>query len=163
MDWVRFVVSGTIIAIVIVTLASGSVTSLIDANNGGYENSAFGSGSADVSVESVPSTVYLDHSAYGAESYYVRVPNAIIRIKSTENNPFFLYKLRVPGLNYIRINLYTISERDIGRTALSFGRDALSPDQINRSEYTGEIVIILRGSGDGRILYRGNVTVEVNR
>lgn len=167
MDADQALVATTVAVIVAVVLASGPLVGTVDltperATDAGADV-PLGNGTAAVSVVSVPDTVRLDRGEFGANAYAVRVPNATVAVATAEGRPFLNYKLRIETLGHTTSALYEIGDRANDRIALTLDPRPIAPDEVNRTEYAGELVVVLTDDRGRRVLYRGTITVEVAR
>ena len=165
MDRSLFLVYGTVVITALVVVASGPLVAGIDFTREYATDSvsAPGTGSAEVSIESVPSVARLDRGAYGARSYYLRVPDTRVRVNSVVGHPFLVYTVRVPALGYAHGSVYTLDRRAIGPMTLSLEPDALDPTRIDRRSYGGVLTVVLRDGEDERVLHREPITIKVDR
>mgnify|MGYP000376681232 FL=1 len=74
--------------------------------------------------------------------------------------PVLTYSLSVPGLKS-RSSVFFLRPGEQGRTNLSMDRLSFDPGAVDRERYTGELRLVLRGSGGETTLYREPVVVEV--
>lgn len=147
--------------ILAVTLVSGPLVGAVDLTPASRQEFAPGTGSADVTVRSVPDAARLERGEYGSGSYYLRVPDATLRIEDVRRQPILVYKIRIPALGYVRGTTTFLSPGDEGTLELELAPDALPPDEVDRERYRAELVIVLRGADGERVLHEADVTVEV--
>ncbi|PSP88530.1 hypothetical protein BRC90_07270 [Halobacteriales archaeon QS_4_69_34] len=168
MDADRAAIYGTVAVVVAVALASSPLVGAVDLTpehtaDTETADAPLGSGSADVSVASVPDAARFVRGDYGASAYSLRVPNAALSVASVAGRPFVTYKLRIDGLGYATLTLYELRGRSGDEIALTFDPQPLAPDRIDRERYTGELLVTLADDRGRRVLYRGDVAVEVVR
>ena len=165
MDRSRGGVYSTLVITALVLVASGPLVAGIDFTRERATDSVSvpGTGSAEVSIESVPNVARLDRGAYGARSYYLRVPDTRVRVDSVRGHPFLVYAIRLPALGYAHGSVYTLDRRATGQTTLSLEPDALDPTRVDRRSYNGTLTVTLRSGEDEWVLHREPLTVEVDR
>lgn len=161
MDAPRAVVYATVALILGVTLASGPLVGAVDFTTEREESFAPGTGHADVTVTSVPDRASLEKGQFGSGAYYLRVPDATVRIAAIEGQPMLVYKVRIPDLGFTRGTTHFLDGTVDGEMALSMEETTLDPDEIDREAYAAELVVLVRGGEAEDVLYRGNVTVSV--
>jgi hypothetical protein len=159
------VVYGTVAITLLVVVASGPLVAGIDFTRDRASGSAPapGIGSAELSIASVPTVATLDRGAYGARSYYLRVPDATVGVESVAGQPLLVYTIRLPELGYAHGSVYALDSTTPGRLTLSLEPDALDPARVDRRAYEGTLAVLLRSGEDERVLYREPITVEVDR
>jgi hypothetical protein len=162
MDVAHWSVYAVIALIVGVTLASGPLVGAVDLTHERPEE-AFspGSGSANVTVLSLPERATLTKGKYGAGSYYLEVPDATVRIDSLSGQPMVVYTLRIRELGYTRSTTHFLEAGMEGSQPLNIERGTLSPDRIAKNVYAGELLVEVRDDAGERIIETRNVTVEV--
>lgn len=161
MDDTRVAVYAAVAIILGTTLVSGPLVGAVDFTTERDETFAPGSGSADVTVISTPERAQLDRGSFGSGAYYLRVPDATVRLDAVSGQPMLVYKIRIPDLGYTRGTTHFLDSGAEGRTAVSIEEDALDPEDIDRESYPGELVLLVRADGGDEVLYRGPITVDV--
>lgn len=147
----------TVLSVVLlVSVVSGPLVSGVDLSPREY--AAVGSGSATVTVESVPSNATL--VATGNDTYRLEVPNATVTVDSLTGNPVLVYRIQIREIGLTRITTHFLNESRTGREELHLDPVATDLDDRSAEQFRGELRLILRGD-DERLLYEGPVTVEV--
>lgn len=157
----RTLVYAAVGCILAVTLVSGPLVPAVDFTRAAPEQGTIGEGNATVEVVSAPDRARLARGSYGSGSYYLRVPDATVRLTDVTGQPMLVYKLRLPSEGYTRATTHFVSAAQAGPYALSLDRDSWMPEDVERDRYEGELLIHLRNGDGDRTVYRGNVTVEV--
>jgi hypothetical protein len=160
MERSRVAVYATVAVIVAVTVASGPLVGAVTVPEGGVSGPAPGTGNATVSVVSMPDRVTLEPGAYDTDVYYLEVPDAVVDVSAVTGKPVLTYSLSVPELKS-RSSVFFLQPGEQGRTELSMDRLSFDPAAVDREQYTGELRLVLRGSGGKLTLYSEPVVVEV--
>ncbi len=160
MERSRAAVYATVAVIVLVTVASGPLIGAVTVPEGGVSGPAPGTGNATVSVVSMPDQVTLEPGAYDTDVYYLEVPDAVLDVSAVTGKPVLTYSLSVPGLKS-RSSVFFLQSGEQGRKELSMARLSFDPAEVGKEQYTGELRLVLRGSGGELTLYREPVVVEV--
>jgi hypothetical protein len=159
MDSVRAVEWGVVTVLLVVALASGPLVGAVDLTHELPSN--YGEGALTVGAVSAPETATIDRGSYGEQSYQLEVPDATIEVESISGRPIVAYSLTIRDLGYTRTTTHFLSERSTGNRTLSMESDTFDPSKIDRSQYAGELEIVVRGTDGEQTVYRGNVTVSV--
>jgi hypothetical protein len=160
MERSRAAVYATAAVIVLVTVASGPLVGAVTVPEGGVSGPAPGTGSATVSVVSMPDRATLEPGQYGTDVYYLEVPDAAVDVSAVTGQPVLTYSLSVPELKS-RSSVFFLRPGEQGRTELSMDRLSFDPGAVDRERYTGQLRLVLRGSGGETTLYREPVVIEV--
>lgn len=159
----RTFVHAVVGCILAVTLVSGPLVPAMDFTQAAPERGAIGEGNATVEVLSAPDRAELARGSYGSGSYYLTVPDATVRLAGVTGKPMLVYELRLPERGYSRGTTHFLSAAQTGTYAVSLERDSWLPEEVEQDSYEGELVILLRNGNGDRTVYRGNVTVAVER
>ncbi|MUV88026.1 hypothetical protein GJ631_16060 [Natronomonas sp. CBA1123] len=156
----RAVVVATVAIVIGVTVASGPLVgvSLTD-----EQSFAPGSGTANVTVETVPDTATLTRANYGSGPYTLRLDPARIFVSTVSGQPTVAYELAVDGLNHTRTSVTFIDESYEGRYDLTFAPSTIAPDRVDRERYNGTVRVYVYDERSDRRLVERNVTIEVKR
>lgn len=122
-----------------------------------------GDGTADVTVESVPSDVTLARGAFGSGTYHLEADPAIATVDRVEGNPVLKYALDVPGLGTIDTTFYPLANREDDRVRMRFSAAEYSPDYVDQSTYEATLTVWLEERG-GQFteLSQQRLTIEVH-
>lgn len=162
MDEVEYVVAGTVAVIVLVTLVSGPLVGAVDFTDEPDETTfAPGSGEIDATVLSVPERALLEQGSYGSGAYYLRVPAATVDAERITGQPMLVYKIRIPELGYTRGTTHFLNSSNAGELTVTLSEGTIAPEQVDREQYDGELLLLTRSDAGERTLSRTNVTVEV--
>jgi hypothetical protein len=91
----------------------------------------------------------------------LKVPDARIHVAAIEGRPLVSYTLSIHEMGYLRGTTHFLDADDTGWVSLSLESETFGPDRIDRSEYAGELSLVLRVNDTETVLHEGNVTVEV--
>jgi len=160
MERSRAAVYAVVAVIVLVTVASGPLVGAVTVPEGGVSGPAPGTGTATVSVVSVPDRATLEPGAYDTDVSYLEVPDAVVDVSGVTGKPVLTYSLSVPELRS-RSSVFFLEPGAEGRTELSMDRLSFDPGAVDRERYTGQLRLVMRGSGGERTLYEGPIVIEV--
>lgn len=162
MDLDRLVVGTVVLTIITVSLLSGPLVAGVDLTpTSESDGPAPQTGNATVDIVSVPETTRLEKGAFKSDApYTLIVPDATVRLSEVTGGPFLVYKIRIPELGYTRGTTHFLDSSMSGQRSLELDQTTLDKE-FSQEAYRGEILLLLRGDGPERTLYRGNVTVEV--
>lgn len=161
----RVAPTATVLLVVVLSVASGPLVAPIDFTAADERNAAgLGSGSLSATVLSVPEEdVRLERDRFGSEVYYLRVPDATVRLDRVEGQPLIVYKIRIPALGTTRGTTKFLNPDHSGNLTLSVSETSIEADRVDRDRYAGEILIVARTNDDEEVLYQSTVQVEVVR
>lgn len=158
----RLAVYSTVAVIFAVTVASGPLVGAIDVTDRGYDSSGLGQGNVTVRAVEAPTTGQLD-SEFGAEEFYLKIPDATIRVENVTGKPIVSYRISIPGLGHTQAATHFLGESDAGAIQLSLAQQSFQPDAVTEDEYDGELSVLVRRNDQKRTVYSDSITVEVNR
>lgn len=161
MDAARAAVYATVGVILGTVVVSGPLVGAVDLTTERSGTFAPGTGSADVTVVAVPERARLEKGEFGAGAYYLRVPDATVRIDAIEGQPMLVYKIRIPDLAVTRGTTHFLDATNAGELALSLEATTFQPDEIDRASYRAELVVLVRGGDTERVLVERTITVTV--
>lgn len=162
MDTIRKLPALAATAILVVSLLSGPSVGLGQLSRTGLDGLP-GEGSASVEVVSVPVEGSLDRARYASRGYVLSIPPATVDVSNLSGHPMVVYKFRFPEMNYVTGTNHVLDERFTGRQTLTLGEPVLNRTSFERDAYRGELMVIKRVHERDTVLYRGNVTLQVNR
>lgn len=139
------------------TLASGP----LDLTDPRREETDLGEGSVDVTSVTLPETVTLQRGRYGADGYYLQVPEATVEFERVTGGPVVGYTLEIPELSYTRQTAYFLNDGTTGSVSYGIEKDTFAPREIQKPAYRGELRLVVRSNGTERVLKQRNVTVRV--
>ena len=160
MQRARRVVGGTVALVLLVVLVTGPLVGAVDLTRERDPTAGLGQGNATVTVESMPERATLAQGDYGADSYYLRVPAAAVRLSNVSERPLLAYAIDVPNLSYSRTTSHFVSDQSEGRFEVTLQEDTIVASKVQQSSYAAQLRLILRGDAERTIATR-NVTVEV--
>jgi hypothetical protein len=160
----RVSVGLVVAAILVASLLSGPLVAGVDLSTTADDDGpAPETGNATVDLVDVPGTATLEKGSFGADApYALTVPDATVRLSNVTGGPLLVYKLRIPELGYTRGTTLFLDGSMAGQRSVTLERTTVEKD-LQRDRYRGELLLLFRGDGPERTLYRGNVTVEVRR
>jgi hypothetical protein len=159
----RAAIAVVVAVVLAVSLLSGPLVAGVDLSPTPDEGPPPQTGDATVAVVSTPDTARLDRGSFGADApYTLVVPDATVRLSNVTGGPLLVYKLRIRALGYTRGTTHFLDPSSAGTRAVGLDRTTLEED-LAQDRYEGELLLLLRGDGPERTLYRGNVTVRVER
>lgn len=156
----RAVVAVTVAVLIGVTVASGPLVGLSLTDERSF---APGSGTANVTVGTVPETATLTRANYGSGPYTLRLDSARIRVSAVSGQPTVAYELAVDGLNHTRTSVTFLDESYEGRYDLAFAPSTISPDRVDGERYDGTVRVYVYDERSDRLLVERDITVEVKR
>ena len=156
----RAVVAATVAIIIGVSVASGPLVGLSLTDERSF---APGSGTANVTVETVPDTATLSQANYGSGPYTLRLDPARIRVSAVSGQPTVAYDLAVDELNHTRTSVTFLDESYEGRYDLAFAPSTIAPDRVDGERYDGTVRVYVYDDRGDRLLVERNVTVEVKQ
>jgi len=154
----RALLYAAVAVIVTVPVLSGPVVGLVDLTPTRYEG--LGQGSATIDGVETPETARFDR-ALSSDSYVLKVPDARIHVAAIEGRPLVSYKLSIPEMGYSRGTTHFLDADDTGWVSLSLDGETFGSEEIEGSEYAGELSVVLRVDDTETVLHEGPVTVEV--
>lgn len=123
-----------------------------------------GSGTAEITVKSVPRTATLTRRTTRTnESYVLRVPDATVSVSDVTGTPLLVYKIQIRELGHTRGTTLFLNSSMGGRRSLSLEQSYFEESEVSQSEYAGTATITLRSDSGEQQIYQGNVSVEVRR
>jgi len=161
--WAVYVVVGTLLVVPVISgPLVGAVDLSVDRPDPGYTpDESLGDGRVNLTVLGMPDRVRLVRGDYGNAAYQLRIPPAVVDIHGVRGHPILTYKIRVDGLDLIRVKPHFLSPSDAGRMELRIEGSEYTPEQVNRSrEYTARLKVLKRENGTKTIIR--NVTVPVD-
>ena len=165
MDTAQRAVVAAVSTIVAVTLLSGPLVGAVDltTESGTGISDELGEGSAEVSVESLPTDLTISEGRYGSEQFFLRVPDATVRLSNVTGQPLLKYNIRIEDLGYSSGTTLFISAEQEGTNRLSLTRSTFDAGEIRQDSYEATLSVSLRANGTERVVRERAVVVEVER
>jgi len=161
MDVERAAVVGTVALVAVTAVLSGPLVGGVDFTRAAHAPDAgAGTGTAEVSVESVPEVVVLERGDFGAGTYHMTAPDAVVRVGRVTGNPHLEYVIEIPALDYVEGRTVRLHDADGERLHLAVRPVELGPRIVTGTSYNGTISIRLQ-SDRTRVLYEAPVRIEV--
>jgi hypothetical protein len=154
------VVAGTVVAILILTVATGPL-GLYDVPETQATDS-LGEGNATITVISMPETIPLEKGRYGNDEYHLRVPSAVINIENLSGNPILNYNLDIPAMGKSKSSVHFLGVAGEGRYNASFAESAMAAGEVTQQSYDAQLELVVRTNGTERIIANRTATIEVS-
>jgi len=139
------------------------VSALLGTGVAGYPASrepAVGTGSATVEVVSVPDTVTIERTRFGAGTYRFTGAATTLRVETVRGNPDLTYAIDVPALQLADVAHYPLAgER--GELTVRSNPVEISPDRVEAERYEGTVAVWIRSGDRYRNVVQQRVTFEV--
>ena len=157
----------TVVAVVaVVTLLSGPLVG-IDLTTEPDEglNSGAGTGNATVRVTDFPEAVSISEGRYGAQQYFLRVPDATVDVTDIDGQPFLVYDVDVTGgdMYFGTTTTAFLDASYEGTNTLSIEQQAFEESDLTRDRYNVTVSVLLRSDGTERVIKRERFVTEVQR
>ncbi|WP_129115100.1 hypothetical protein [Halegenticoccus tardaugens] len=124
-----------------------------------------GSGTAAVDVRSVPETdVALERGRFGAETYHLAAPDAVVAVDGVRGNPTIRYAIDVPGLWFSDVRTYEARDADGRELRMNFRPAEINPSRVTEDRYEGTLAIWLHERDDEyTLVYERTIVIEARR
>lgn len=155
------IVRVTVGIIVLVTVVSGPIVGAVDFTH--QAESSPGDGTVELSVLSIPTNnARFEPGRYGSTGHILRVPDAVVSVDAIRGEPVIIYKIRIPGLSYVRLSIHLPNEKHRGdRYRLSLEPDNFASERLTRETYDAELLIVVRERNTAQTIAKTNISVEV--
>lgn len=120
-----------------------------------------GSGTAEITVKSVPDTATITRSTSRNGEYVLQIPDSTVVVQNVSGTPLLVYKIQIRELGHTRGTTVFLNSSMTGRQALTLDSSYFDESEISKSEYEGTITILLRSDAGEQQLHHGNVSIEV--
>jgi hypothetical protein len=121
-----------------------------------------GDGTAQVGSVSAPTyDVVVTYGRFGTDTWYLRAPDATVRVDGTDGRSRLVARLRVPALSVDEVARQSIPPGGTGRYTLSTGSIALGPDRPTGGPFRGRLTVSVQSFRGDRTVFNETVTVEV--
>ena len=119
-------------------------------------------GTLTIASVDFPANATVGAASYGAANAYLEVPPATVTFESIRGKPTLIYKLRVDGLGYSVSTTHFLDADTHGPTyEATIDPFSVDESEFQRSQYVGELAIVVRGSDGRRVAARQNITIQV--
>lgn len=164
MEETRLAVCGVTGFVLLVTLVSGPLVGAVDLTQEPQGCTAqIGTGSATVSVESLPDSAAISKGQFGAETYYLEVPDGKVRVTNVTGQPILSYTISIPELGRTAGPTLFLCAHQSARQELSVQRITIDEGDLDADSYDATLTLRLRGDGDEVLVREKSITVEVRR
>lgn len=162
MDEMRAAVYTVAGFILLVTLVSGPLVGLVDLTHEPPGCDApLGSGSATITVESLPDRATISKGQFGADTYYLDVPDGAVTVSNVSGQPLLAYDLSIRELGLsVGPTLFLCSGQSPSQS-LTIQRLTLDEAEIQADSYDATLTLVLRGDGAEVVVREKPITVEV--
>jgi hypothetical protein len=161
MDVERAAVVGTVALVAVTAVLSGPLVDGIDFTRASeIPEAGAGTGTAEVSVESVPDVVVLERGDFGAGTYHMTAPDAVVRVGEVTGNPHLEYVIEIPAIDYVEGRIIGLHDAEGERLHLAVRPVEIGPRIVTGASYNGTISIRLQ-SDRTRVLYEAPIRIEV--
>jgi len=164
MEETRLAVYGVAGFILMVTLVSGPLVGAVDLTQeptGCTE--PIGSGSATVDVDSLPDSATISKGQFGAETYYLDVPDGSATVTNVTGQPILSYTISIPELGRTAGPTLFLCADQSSQQTLSIQRLTIDENTLDDEAYDATLTLILRGDGEEVLVREQSITVEVQR
>ena len=121
-----------------------------------------GSGTVDVTVESVPTDDFvLERNRFVPGRYHLSAPPAVVHVNDIQGNPLVRYSIDVPGLWYSTSSRYELDRHGGGRLVLRPSPIGLTPSRVQNGSYDASVSIWVHSNGRQINVYEDSITLEV--
>lgn len=164
MEETRLAAYGVTGFVLLVTLVSGPLVGAVDLTQEPRGCTAqIGSGSANVSVESLPDSATISKGDFGAETYYLEVPDGSATVANVTGQPILSYTISIPELGRTAGPTLFLCADQSGRQELSIQRLTIDEADLDADSYDATLTLFLRGDGAEVLVREQSITVEVRR
>ncbi len=166
MESTRVPVIFTVGLIGILTLVSGPLVPGIDLTAARTDAPTLIGNETDsisAAVVSAPDTdIRFEKAQFGAGTYELVVPDAVIRIEAVSGRPRVIYRLNIPAMHYSRGTIHFVDAAQANsRLTLNFESTDFTPDELSQERYAGRLAIVTLDSTGSTEIYNESVTIRV--
>jgi hypothetical protein len=162
MDVMRSISALTVGGILVASLLAGPLVGAVDLSPA-EERAIPGDGDAKVEIISVPSEGRLVPRGYADSGYLLSVLPATVEVSNLSGRPMLVYELRIRSVGYVASTTHFLDESFSGRQTLTLESAVLNRTSLPRETYRGELLVIKRAHERDTVIYRGNVTLQVDQ
>jgi hypothetical protein len=163
MDETRLAVYGVAGFVLVVTLVSGPIVGAVDFTQEPQACSApVGTGTATVSVDSLPDSATISRGEFGSGVYYLQVPDGSAAIRNVTGQPTLSYTISIPELGRTAGPVLFLCADQSIRQPLSIERRTIEADDLTADTYEATLTLLLRGDEE-TLVREKSITVEVQR
>lgn len=150
-----------VVAIVVISLAAGPIVPVVDVIS--RDPSTLGDGTATASVTSLPTDGFrIDDGRFGTSVRYLRIPDAVVTVGAVRGHPRIVYRVEVPTLDVDRSATRVVGPDALGPLRLDGVDRAFERNAITDDSYRGTVSVRVQSFEVNDVIYRRNVTVEVD-
>lgn len=159
----RGVLFGVIAVVGVTAIVSGPLVGAVDLTSADRVESSVGvSGSVDVGDVDFPGDFELEAGRFGADTYYLRVPDATVELRRVIDQVVVTYRLSIADLGFTRESVFFVTERNEGTFALTMGETTIDPADVANDTYEGELSVNVRSDTVSRTVANETITIEVD-
>jgi hypothetical protein len=164
MDATRLAVYGVAGIVLAVTLVSGPLVGAVDLTQEPQACSApVGTGTATVSVDSLPDSATISKGEFGSEVYYLQVPDGSATVENVTGQPTLSYTISIPELGRTAGPVLFLCADQSARQPLSIDRRTIEEEDLTADSYEATLTLLLRGDGGETLVREKAITVEVEQ
>ncbi|MEF8977175.1 MAG: hypothetical protein V5A21_13190 [Halapricum sp.] len=161
MDETRLAVYGVTGLILAVTLLSGPLVGAVDLTEESTCDAPVGSGSATVTVDSLPEKATISKGKFGSEVYYLDVPDGQATVANVSGQPLLSYDLSIPEMGFSAGPTLFLCDGQSATQTLSIRKSTFEEEDIQADSYNATLSVTLRADGSETVVREKSITVEV--
>jgi len=154
----RSLVSLVAAVIVLVSLLTGPTLGLIAVPT--EEPRELGTGSATLTVESMPDSATLRADSY-TDVHRLDVSPPVLSVSDVDGSPLITVSINVDRLEFSQGSVYTLEPGMEGHHSFPIRRSSIDSAEIDEESYEARVRVVLRDDSGRTVLDERNVTVEV--
>lgn len=146
--------------VVLSAVVSGPLVGAVDLTRA---ETPAGTGSADVTIESIPADdIVLEPGEFDAGRYHLAAPPAVASIDAVEGNPVLRYSIDVPALWLTVSSRYELAGTAGDCLKLRPDPSGVSPQRVSQERYNATVSVWLRTGELQRDLVQQRIVIEVD-
>ncbi|MFB6188412.1 MAG: hypothetical protein ABEI57_00875 [Halapricum sp.] len=157
------VVYGVVGVILLVTLVSGPLVGVVDLTHAQRCTAPVGSGSASVTVDSLPDRATISKGKFGSEAYYLQVPDGAVRLSNVTGQPLLSYDISIPEMGLTTGPTLFLCAGQARRQTLSIRQRTIDQNELDANSYNATLTVSLRADGNETVVREKPIVVEVDR
>lgn len=159
----RSVVYGVVGVILLVTLVSGPLVGAVDLTHKQRCRAPVGSGSASVTVDSLPDRATISQGKFGSKAYYLQVPDGAVTLSNVTGQPLISYDISIPAMGLTTGPTMFLCAGQSRRQTLSIQQRTIDRDELTADSYNATLTVTLRADGEETVVREKPIVVEVER
>jgi hypothetical protein len=131
---------------------------------GQYEATELGDGDATVSQITLPLDEFkLDKGRFGTTVYYLRMPDARIRVQNVTDSPRLVYRIQTPELGIDKAKTRILPDRTHGLVTVTGEDTAIPAGQLPNGSVSTQVTVRVQSFETDRTVYNKSIAVEAGR